>query len=72
MKKKNKGTGRNHHHIIPRSRLIGVRVIVPIADHRLYHQIFGNMIPIEIVDYLNENFWGDNYSIQMEEKDGKN
>ena len=60
------------HHVRPRSRGGGnekrniARVIH--GKHDPYHQLFGNMLPEEIVDYLNETFWNSNYKISILEK----
>ena len=66
---------RNNHHVIPRSRVQGKPVMgvceVPAKAHDLYHQLFGNMKPGEIVNHLNKTFWGDRYLISFypEEED---
>ena len=53
---------KNRHHIIPRSRggkdVPDNTIRVNAKKHNLYHQLFGNMLPYEIVDYLNRTFWG--------------
>jgi len=59
---------RNRHHIIPRSRLTGKTVEVPIANHHIYHALFGNMTPPEIVEWLNREFWGNEYEVSIQEK----
>jgi hypothetical protein len=66
---------RNHpkqitkHHIIPRSRLSGKKVMgvckVPRLQHELYHHLFGNMKPDEILDFLNITFWNNQYQITI-------
>jgi hypothetical protein len=58
------------HHIIPRSRCkdCGVKnpdiqwniTEVPEREHNLYHALFTNKTPSEIIAYLLENFWGGN------------
>ena len=57
MKKK----GFNHHHVIPRSRVkdkgLLKTVLTPAKEHNLYHQLVGNMTPIEAFKYFNETFW---------------
>ena len=58
----------NNHHIIPQSRLKGRTVIIPIVNHNIYHTLFSNMTPPEIIEFLNKNFWGDCYQISIEEK----
>lgn len=53
------------HHIIPISR--GGRknlentVEVLTKEHRLYHQLFSNKKPREIIQYLVEEFWDYNW-----------
>ena len=63
---------KNRHHVIPRSR-DGTDAESNIAKtdpklHELYHKLFGNRTPLEIVHYLNKEFWNGNYAIEMEEK----
>ncbi len=61
--------GKNSHHIVPRSR--GGRKTphniskVDKKKHSLYHQLFDNKTPVEIVKYLNRYFWNNNYQIKM-------
>ena len=53
------------HHIIPRSRggtNRGNISMVPHREHNLYHQLFENRTPSEIVQYLNREFWNDKYT----------
>jgi len=64
----------NHHHIIPRSRLrrkefvlAGKTVEVQIDWHNWLHYNFGNLTPMEIFDFLNHKFWGDNFEINLKE-----
>jgi hypothetical protein len=56
------------HHIDPRSRqrkgIIGVS-IVPRYLHEVYHQLFGNMRPSEIIEWLNKTFWNDMFQITI-------
>ena len=60
------------HHIDPRSRLKGKGILgvcrVPIKEHQLYHSLFGNMCPEEIVEYLNKEFWNDLFEISINVK----
>ena len=59
------------HHIIPRSRSYkGIKgiCIVPRLMHELYHHLFGNMKPDEIINHLNEHFWNGNYIITITKK----
>lgn len=67
--KKNYPNQPTKHHIIPRSRqtkgIVGV-CTVPRKMHELYHQLFGNMKPDEIVEYLNTNFWDNNFTIKID------
>lgn len=73
MKDKNRKEKLTRHHIIPRSRserkkgIEGV-CIVEEKLHRLYHQLFGNMKPDEIVEWLNQTYWDDIYQITINEK----
>jgi len=60
MKGKKKPT---KHHIIPTSRggretrRVENTCIVPDRQHKLYHHLFANRTPDEIIDYLVEDFW---------------
>ena len=66
MRHENKLT---RHHVIPRSRKgdSSYRNIakVPHKEHDLYHQLFANKTPDEIVAYLNRTFWNNNYLIKL-------
>jgi hypothetical protein len=62
----------SQHHIVPRSRCkeLGInpkdkRNIVEIDDrlHDLYHKLFKNMTPNEILYWLAEYFWGGRYDL---------
>lgn len=54
------------HHVLPQSRRPDLAeeesniVLVSVKEHDLYHQLFQNKLPIEIIDYLVEHFWGGN------------
>ena len=69
QKKPNKLT---RHHILPTSRLKGKPkqgiCKVPRLKHELYHHLFGNMYPWEILEFLNEEFWNNMYKITIEEQ----
>ena len=60
---------KTRHHIIPTSRRKGRDVrgvcLVPQRQHDLYHRLFGNMIPEEITEWLNEIFWNEGYIITI-------
>lgn len=52
------------HHIIPTSRRgkDGDNVtLVPRREHQLYHALFSNMTPDEIIHYLVKVFWNGQY-----------
>lgn len=52
------------HHIEPRSRKTkGIEGVCKVARylHELYHHLFGNMKPFEIINWLNKTFWNDEY-----------
>lgn len=59
----------NNHHILPKSRIPelakaeGNNLLVDVELHRLFHQLFGNRTPSEVIDFLNQNFWGNLFSI---------
>ena len=59
------------HHIIPRSR-IGKKtsntVLIPRQNHQWYHNLFSNMVPEEIMEYLNHEFWKEQYDITIKRK----
>jgi len=42
--------------------------MIPDKQHNLYHQLVGNMTPMEAFVFFNETFWG-NYFILEEYKD---
>jgi broad specificity phosphatase PhoE len=54
----------NVHHIFPKSKMPQLRnaewnkVVIDQRLHELYHQLFENRTPQEIIEYLNEYFWG--------------
>lgn len=67
---------KNKHHLIPKSRirreiclLKGITIRIDVNLHKWYHRQFGNLTPIEIFDWLNETFWGNNYEIKMKGED---
>jgi len=59
------------HHIIPKSRRHkGVEGVckVPRLLHELYHHLFGNMTPHEILEWLNKTFWNDMFQITIRKR----
>jgi hypothetical protein len=60
------------HHIIPKSRggrrIADNAVIVQKKKHRLYHKLFANLLPEEVVQHLNQFYWGEGYYIKIEQK----
>jgi hypothetical protein len=67
------------HHIIPRSQCRGKDipnniVMVSHKEHDLYHQLFQNRVPEEILHYLVTVFWNGNttflinYLFEIEDK----
>jgi hypothetical protein len=68
---KNNPNQMTKHHIIPRSRkrkgIVGV-CKVPRLQHELYHHLFGNMKPNEILEYLNKTFWAENYILTIQRR----
>jgi len=61
------------HHILPTSRLKnkpkqGICKVRRL-QHQLYHHLFGNLFPWEILDYLNETFWNGMYNLTLEENE---
>jgi hypothetical protein len=71
-KNKNHPLSKTRHHINPSSRARG-KPIVGICKverflHELFHHLFGNMHPEEIVEYLNKKFWNENYEITIKKK----
>ena len=57
------------HHVIPRSRggsddLSNI-VEIEARQHELYHQLFSNKTPAEILQYLNTDFWGSLYQLKI-------
>lgn len=67
--------GRNKHHIIPRSRLLGKGVEgvckVDAKIHDLSHQLHGNRTPQEIIEFYNDYLWGGIYEISIVKKKKK-
>ena len=55
-------------HRIKESRLNGVIAVVDIGKHVIYHKLFRNMTPSEIVDWLNKKYWGNKYEINIRER----
>ena len=60
------------HHVFPRSRCkrLGIKanregnvVMVENREHQLYHALFGNRTPEEIMDYLLTHFWDGKISV---------
>ena len=55
--------GKNTHHIFCKSTYPHLRheswnkVVVGVHEHDLYHQLFGNRTPKQIIQYLMEHFW---------------
>jgi hypothetical protein len=69
--KKNSPNQMTKHHIEPRSRrYMGITGVckVPRLMHELYHHLFGNMKPDEILQYLNEEFWNNMFEITIKKK----
>lgn len=59
------------HHIEPKSRkYIGIVGVckVPRLLHELYHHLFGNMKPDEILEFLNRTFWNNMFEITIKKK----
>ncbi len=40
--------------------------------HELYHQLFGNMIPEEVLWFLNHKFWNNKFSLEINKINGFN
>jgi len=61
------------HHIIPKSRVKGKGILgickVERMLHELYHYLFGNMTPDEIVVWLNKTFWNSEYIVTIERRE---
>ena len=58
--KKTKRNSKNRHHIIPSSRRgkEGENItLICQACHSLYHKNFGNMTPVEIINFLVDFFY---------------
>ena len=71
-KTKNHPNQETEHHIVPRSRIKG-KGIEGVSKvfrylHERYHHLFGNMIPEEICEWLNQTFWNGNYLIIIKKK----
>lgn len=59
----------NNHHIFPRSRISALSfhndniIGVDTIKHKNYHILFSNQTPGEILQFLNNVFWNDSFSI---------
>jgi hypothetical protein len=59
------------HHVIPKS--VGgngdrKNLCYVLANrHNLYHRLFLNLKPEQIVELLNQEFWNDNYQVSIKE-----
>lgn len=76
-KRRKKKRHQNIHHIFPTSRVPELKnvkwnkVFVDAKMHNIYHQLFENRTPREIVQFLNENFWkGQEVQIWIPQKKG--
>ena len=67
----------SNHHIIPKSRCkkLGIEksnkkniVTVPDLLHNTYHKFFTNMLPCEIINFLNSTFWGGQFEITVKRR----
>lgn len=59
------------HHIIPSSRIyMGITGVCKVEKflHEMYHNLFGNMKPDEILAWLNKTFWNDMFTITIKSK----
>ena len=74
--RRNGASHRNTHHIFPRSRNPELKnakwnqISIDRRQHDLYHQLFGNRTPQEIMDFLTEYFWGGRLEIRVGTPDG--
>jgi hypothetical protein len=61
---------KNRHHPIPISRLNGGKlietVLIDMELHRRFHSLFGNRTPQEILEFLNNYFWGGQFKLSIE------
>lgn len=59
---------RTRHHIVPRSRINDRPVIalVPDYDHQLYHKMFANSTPTEIISHLVHYYWAGDWQYVIE------
>jgi hypothetical protein len=62
---------KDKHHILPQSRIPELTkeeknvILVDVNLHRLYHLLFANMTPSEVMAFLNATFWGNSFEIFM-------
>ena len=63
------------HHVTPRSRLRGKGILgvcrIPEKQHDLYHQLVGNMTPVEAFHFLNETFWKKLFVVETFKENGR-
>jgi len=67
---------KTRHHIFCSSRVGSDRVcgicMVEEKIHDLSHRLFGNMLPEEIVEWLNHTLWKDKFEITIKKKGKRN
>jgi hypothetical protein len=72
-KRKRSNQKKTKHHIIPSSRLNGKPILnvckVEKDIHQRYHGLFGNMTPFEIVKWLNDVCWSNQFEISIKRKE---
>lgn len=63
---------KTRHHIFCQSRIGSDRVcgicMVEEKIHNLSHQLFGNMLPEEIVEWINKTLWKSKFEITIKKK----
>lgn len=74
QKRERKGT--NVHHVMAVSRYPKLRhkkwnmVRLLKTEHELYHALFGLKNPREVIEYLQEHFWGGNFNVSPMQSTG--
>lgn len=76
MKNRKNKNYQSGHHIIPKSRGGGGLENIAgltLKDHRLYHSMFSNLTPPEIIKYLVNHYWnGQVYHVEEFYRNYKN
>jgi hypothetical protein len=62
---------KKRHYNVLRSRSLRKKVLLTSLEHYIYHLLFSNMIPQEIIYWLNEKYWDNAYRITIKERNDR-